>query len=72
MCDLKITIKGSILMETIKDEIISVINRMDDSVDIDEIMYHLYVIDKVKKGKEAAKDGRTTSIDQLKEEMKSW
>jgi hypothetical protein len=35
-------------------------------------MYELYVIDKVKKGKEAAERGDTISIEELKKEMQSW
>jgi len=45
---------------------------LPDSVNIDEIMYRLYVIDKVRKGKEAVEKGEVISIEDLKKEMESW
>lgn len=59
-------------METLKKEAISAISKLPESADIDDIMYRLYVIDKIKKGQEAVKGGKTISIESLKEEMKSW
>ncbi len=35
-------------------------------------MYRLYVIDKVKKGKEAVEQGKVISVGELKRELNSW
>lgn len=59
-------------METLKDEVISAISKLPESASIDDIMYELYVIDKIKKSKEAAERGDTVSIEELKREMQSW
>ena len=59
-------------METLKQEAISAISKMPDSADIDEIMYRLYVIDKVRKGRKAVEQGDTISIEELKSEIESW
>ena len=59
-------------METLKKEAIRVISKLPDTAKIDDIMYELYVIDKVKKGKEAAECGETISIEDLKREMQTW
>ena len=59
-------------MENLKQEAINAISKMPDSADIDEIMYRLYVIDKVRKGKEAVEQGDTNSIEELKREIASW
>ena len=59
-------------METLKQEAINVISKMPDSADIDDIMYRLYIIDKVRKGREAAQQGDTISIEELKREIESW
>ena len=45
-------------MQLLKEEIIKVISRMPESVDIDEVMYQLYVIDKIRKGRDASGDLR--------------
>ena len=59
-------------METLKHEAMNVISKLPESANIDDIMYELYVIDKVRKGKEAAERGETTSIEELRIEMQSW
>lgn len=59
-------------METLKKQVIGSISKLPESADIDDIMYRLYVIDKIKKGQDAVKEGKTISIESLKEEMKSW
>ncbi|MDP2807268.1 MAG: hypothetical protein Q8O74_03920, partial [bacterium] len=43
------TKNGSMKMETLKREAIKVITKVPDTANIDDIMYELYVIDKVKK-----------------------
>ncbi len=59
-------------METLKQEAIRVISKLPDTANIDDIMYELYVIDKIKKGREAAERGNTISIEDLKKEMQTW
>ena len=59
-------------METLKQEVIKAISKLPESANIDDIMYELYVIDKVKKGREAAECGETISIEDLKREMQTW
>lgn len=59
-------------METLKQEAITVISKLPQSTNIDDIMYELHVIDKVRKGKEAIKCGETISIEDLRREMQSW
>lgn len=59
-------------METLRKEAINVISKMPDSASIDDIMYRLYVIDKVRKGREAIQQGDSISIEELKGEMESW
>jgi hypothetical protein len=59
-------------MESLKQEAINVISKMPDTAEIDDIMYRLYVIDKVRKGREAVQRGETISIEDLKKEIESW
>lgn len=59
-------------METLKAEAINAISKLPESASIDDIMYELYVIDKIKKGREAAERGDTISIEELKKEMQTW
>lgn len=59
-------------METLKNEAMNAIAKLPDSATIDEIMYRLYVIEKVRKGVEAIERGESISLEDLKREMKSW
>lgn len=59
-------------METLKKEAINAISKLPETANADDIMYRIYVIDKVKKGQKAIKEGKIISIESLKEEMKSW
>ncbi len=59
-------------METLREEAINVISKLPDSASIDDIMYRLYVIDRVRKGREAIQQGNSISFKGLKEEMESW
>ncbi|HKZ40512.1 MAG TPA: hypothetical protein VJ044_06085 [Candidatus Hodarchaeales archaeon] len=59
-------------MASIKEEAIRAISKLPESASMDDIMYELYVIEKVKKGREAAERGETVSVEELKKEMQKW
>jgi hypothetical protein len=65
-------VKGIKIMESLKQEAITAIRKLPESADIDEIMYRLYVIDKIRKGEEAIKRGDYATIEDLKKEIESW
>ena len=60
------------MMESLKKEAIDAITKLPDTADMDDIMYRLYVIDKVRKGQTAIKKGQTTSVEDLEREINSW
>jgi hypothetical protein len=59
-------------MESLKQEAISAITKLPDSASIDDIMYRLYVIDKIRKGEDDIKNGKYATIQDLKKEIDSW
>ncbi len=59
-------------MESLKQEALNVISKLPDTAEIDDIMYRLYVIDKVRKGREAVQRGDFISVEDLKKEIDSW
>ncbi len=59
-------------METLKQEALQVISNMPDSANIDDIMYQLYVMDKVRKGRDAVQSGDSLSVDELRKETETW
>ncbi len=59
-------------MKTLKQEAISVLNILPDTANIDDIMYKLYVIDKVHKGKEDVEAGRIFSLAEVRVQFDKW
>jgi len=59
-------------MHTIKQEALNAISRLPDSVNFDDIMYRLFVLDKIKRGQEAVQNGETITTSDLKTEIESW
>lgn len=59
-------------MHTLKEDAIEAISKLPDSADVDEIMYRLYVIDKVHKGQEAIEKGNIISVEDLEKEIEKW
>lgn len=59
--------------EPLKQEVMNAISKLPDDInDIEEIMYQLYVIDKIRKGREASEQGRTITSENLKSEIDAW
>ena len=59
-------------MQALKQEAIDTISKLPDDANMEEIMYRLYVLDKVQKGQEAIKQGKTISSDELQREIDTW
>jgi hypothetical protein len=60
------------IMDTLKQTAIDVILKMPDTVKIDEIMYKLYVIDKIIKGDKDIEKGHFVDAVQLRKEIEQW
>lgn len=59
-------------MQVVKQEASNVINSLPDDVELGEIMYRLYVLDKIRKGREAKERGETVSDADLPHEIETW
>ena len=58
--------------QTLKQEAIVSLQHLPEDADIDEIMYRLYVVDKVRKSRQAIERGEVISHDGLKSEIDKW
>ena len=59
-------------MQAAKQEALNTINQLPENTDMDEIMYRLYVLDKIRKGQEAVEQSKTITSEELKREIDSW
>ncbi len=59
-------------MHAAKQEALETIGKLPEDTDMDEIMYRLYVLDKIRKGQEAVEQGQTVTSEELRREIDSW
>lgn len=58
--------------QSAKQDAIEAIEQLPDDVALDEIVYRLYVINKVRQGMQDVDAGRTLSSEELKREIEQW
>lgn len=56
-------------MQTLKQQALDVISRLPDEISLDDIIYQPYVIDKIRKGREAVKQDDVITSEDLKKEQ---
>jgi len=60
-------------MNVAKSEVQHLLNNMPDECDIEDLHYRLYVLEKIKRGQEAVKNGDTLTQDEVKDRIaKKW
>ena len=60
------------LGESLKMEVIKTLESMSDDVVMDDIMYRLYLLDKVKKGQKELEMGNYHISEDIKEDIENW
>jgi len=60
------------MQQSIKQEAIKAISSLPESATIEDIMYRLYVIDKVHEGLDDVRNGRVITSEELEKEIQSW
>lgn len=55
-----------------KQEAIETIERLPDNVPLDEIVYRLYVLNKIRQGLKDVDAGRVIPSDELAREIEQW
>ncbi|QSJ17557.1 hypothetical protein JYQ62_01370 [Nostoc sp. UHCC 0702] len=59
-------------MSTTKDQVQSLLQQLPDDCSIEDIQYHLYVIEKVRRGLEVAKTERPITQNEAEERLSKW
>jgi predicted transcriptional regulator len=55
-----------------KDAVLSILSKMPDDIDLDEIQYQLYVLESVQKGLTQIDSGEALSHDEARSELSEW
>ena len=50
----------------VKQDAINLINNLPDNISWDDVMYHMYVRQKIERGKEAAREGKVYTSEEAR------
>jgi hypothetical protein len=56
----------------LKDDLIKLIQTLPDDCTVDDVMYHLYVREKVQRGIAAAEAGQVVPLEEAERRMDAW
>jgi len=60
------------MMSTAKEEVEALLSKLPDDCSLEDIQYHLYVIDKVRQGLEVADTQGTITQEEIEERLSTW
>lgn len=58
--------------QSLKQDAMESLQQLPEDADIDEIMYRIYVVDKLRKSRAAIERGEVISHEELKREIERW
>ena len=59
-------------MNTVKDEVQSLLRKLPDNCTLEDVQYHLYVREKIQQGIERAEREGTISQDEVERRLSKW
>ena len=59
-------------MKTIKKEVSDLLNRLPDNCSLEDVQYHLYILQKVGRGLKDAEEGRVHTQEEVEKRMGKW
>ncbi len=59
-------------MQTAKAQAESLLQRLPDDCSYDDIHYHLYVVEKIRRGLESAENEGTLSQEEMEKRLEQW
>lgn len=62
----------TIMTTSTKDAVIALIKSLPDNVTLEDIMYHLYVKEKILKGQKQLTEGHSYSQEEIEDQVEQW
>lgn len=59
-------------MNTAKEEVRSLLEKLPDECTLEDVQYHLYVVEKIQKGIERAETEGTLTQDEIERKFSKW
>ena len=55
-----------------KKDIIKAITNLPENIELEDIMYRLYVLEKISQGQHAIVQGKKITLEELEKEVQNW
>ena len=59
-------------MKSLKQNVEQMLRGLPDDSSVEDIQYHVYVLDKIQKGQQAIRDGKGISHEEAKTRLSKW
>jgi predicted transcriptional regulator len=59
-------------MQTTKQEVSNLLNRLPDDCTLEDVQYHLYVLQKIERGLKDIEEGRFYTQEEVEKKMSKW
>ncbi len=59
-------------MQTAKQEVSKLLKRLPDNCTLEDVQYHLYVLQKIERGLKDAEEGRVYTQEEVEKMMAKW
>ena len=59
-------------MQTAKQDVQDMLKHLPDDISMEDIQYHLYVLEKICRGRDDIRDGRRYTHEKAKEQLGRW
>lgn len=59
-------------MNTVKAEVENLLQKLPDDCSLEDVQYHLYVLEKIQRGQERAEKEEIISQEEVEKRMKKW
>jgi len=59
-------------MSTAKNDVEELLKRLPDDVTLEDVQYHIYVLEKIRRGVEDSEAGRISTQDEIEGRLSKW
>jgi predicted transcriptional regulator len=59
-------------MQTVKQEVSKLLKRLPDDCTLEDVQYHLYVLQKIERGLKDTEEGRVYTQEEVEKMMTKW
>lgn len=63
---------SDLAMQTAKQDVQELLKHLPDDSSMEDIQYHLYVLEKIRRGRDDVRDGRGYTHEEAKERLSRW